>query len=133
MSRRPRQVPDLAEALIEHAGSIDAYYAAANLIISHGVFLARPDFEREFVRTARCHPGCAPTAYIRWGAAITALNQQRLACSSSEAGVLRVAASLAGDVPIRLRKILGRFDDANMLRITDAITIANSGQPHRCF
>jgi hypothetical protein len=47
--------------------------------------------------------------------------------------VLRVAASLGGDVPIRLRKVLGSFDDANMLRITDAITIANSGQPHRCF
>jgi hypothetical protein len=133
MSRhRPRvmALPDLATALDKHAAGIDAHHAAVNLIVSHGVFLARPEFEREFVRVARCHPTCA---YIRWGAAVTALNQHRLPCSSSEAAVLRVAASLGGDVPVRLRRVLGGLDDRNLLRITDAVTLANGTQPHRCF
>jgi hypothetical protein len=127
---RTTAVADLATALYDHAAGIDAHTAAINLIISHGIFLTRPEFEHEFVRVARCHPTCA---YIRWGAAVTALNQHRLPCSTSEAGVLRIAASLGGDVPVRLRRVLGRFDHANIPRITDAITLANGTQPHRCF
>ena len=129
-NRPERPVEDLASALSDHAAGIDAHAAAVDLVVAHGVFLARPQFVREFVRVARCHPTCA---YIRWGAAIAALNQHRLPCSSSEAAVLRIAASLGSDVPVRLWRVLGLFDDTNIRRITDAINIANGTQILRSF
>ncbi len=114
--------PELAAALREHAAGIDTHYAAVDLLIDHGIFLGRSAFREEFVRIARCHPTCA---YIRWGAAITALNQHRLPCSSSEADVLRIAASLGGNVPLRLGRVLGVLDGNNISRIIDAIALAN--------
>jgi hypothetical protein len=71
-------------------------------------------------------------AYVRWGAAVKALNEHVVPCSTSEAAVLRIAASLGGDVPVRLGRVLGGFDTANMTRILDAVCVANHGRPHRC-
>lgn len=124
--------PDLAAALRYHAAGIDAQFAAVDLLIDHGVFLARSAFRDQFVRVARCHPVCEHTysAYIRWGAAITALNQHRLPCSSSEADVLRIAASLGGNVPARLGRVLGVLDTTNIHRVIDAITLANGSRIH---
>jgi hypothetical protein len=128
---RPRSrlmdVPDLAAALRHHAAGIDAHYAAADLLIDHGIFLERPAFREEFVRAARCTPSCVHTygAYIRWGAAVTALNQHRLPCSSSEADILRIAAGLGSNVPLRLGRVLGMLDTTNIARVIDAITVAN--------
>ena len=124
-------VPDLATALREHAAGIDAHFAAADLIIDHGIFLGRSAFREEFVRVAQCHPTYAYGAYIRWGAAITALNQHRLPCSSSEADILRIAASLGGNVPLRLGRVLGVLDPTNIGRVIDAITLANGSRIHR--
>jgi hypothetical protein len=117
---------ELVTGLREHAGGIYAYRAAVELVVDHGVFLGRQAFRDEFVRVV---PG---GAYVRWGAVVKALNEHRLPCSTSEAGVARIAASLGGDVPVRLGRVLGGFDTASMLRITDAITVANGGRPHRC-
>jgi hypothetical protein len=125
---RVRPVLDLVVALREHAGGIYAYRAAVELLVDHGVFLGRPAFGDEFVRGVRRSGG----AYVRWAAAVTALNQQRLPCSSSEAAILRIAASLGGDVPVRLGRVLGGLDATNMGRLMDAITVANNGWPHRC-
>lgn len=123
---------DLAEALRYHACGLDAEFAAVNLLIDHGVFLGRSAFRDEFVRVARTYLGCAwpYTARIRWGAAVTALNQHRLACSSSEADILRIAASLGGNVPVRLFRVLGVLDDTNIARVTDAITLANCSRTY---
>jgi hypothetical protein len=67
---------------------------------------------------------------------VKALNEHVVPCSTSEAAVLRIAASLGGDVPVRLGRVLGRvlggFDTANMTRILDAVCVANHGRPHRC-
>jgi hypothetical protein len=120
-------LPDLVAGLHEHAGGIYAYRAAVELVVDHSVFLGRQAFRDEFVRVV---PGGG--AYVRWGAVVKALNEHRIACSTSEAGVLRLAASLGGDVPVRLGRVFGGFDTANMLRITDAIAVANDGRPHRC-
>ena len=125
--------PDLAAALRHHAAGIDAQFAAVDLLIDHGVFLDRSAFREQFVRVARCYPFCEHTysASIRWGAAITALNQHRLPCSSSEAYVLRIAASLGGNVPVRLGRVLGLLDTTNIGRVIDAITLANGSRIHR--
>lgn len=117
---------DLVNGLRERAGGIYAYRAAVELVVDHGVFLGRQAFRDEFVRVV---PG---GAYVRWGAVVKALNEHRLSCSTSEAGVARIAASLGGDVPVRLGRVLGGFDSVNMLRITDAIMVANGGRRHRC-
>lgn len=134
MSRPRAQLAgaELAEALRYHASGLDAEFAAVNLIIDHGVFLGRSAFRDEFVRVAATYPGCAwpYAARIRWGAAVTALNQHRLACSSSEADVLRIAASLGGNVPIRLRRVLGVLDTTNIARVIDAITLANCSRTY---
>jgi hypothetical protein len=133
-SRRAHLInaPDLAETLRFHAAGLDAQFAAADLLIDHGIFLGRSAFREEFVRVAPCHSGCAHTfsANIRWGAAVTALNQHRLPCSSSEADILRIAASLGGNVPVRLGRVLGLLDNTNINRVVDAITLANGSRIH---
>jgi hypothetical protein len=129
---RLMDLPDLAPALRHHAAGIDAHFAAVDLLIDHGVFLARSAFREQFVRVARCHPACTTTtAYIRWGAAVTALNQHRLPASSSEADILRIAASLGGNLPVRLGRVLGVLDTTNISRVVDAITLANGSRTHR--
>jgi hypothetical protein len=123
---------DLVDALRYHSAGIDAQFAAVNLLIDHGVFLNRAEFRDEFVRVARTWTGCAwpYTARIRWGAAIKALNQQRIACSSSEADILRIAASLGGsNVPVRLFRVLGALDNTNIGRVIDAVLLANCSRP----
>jgi hypothetical protein len=126
---RVRPVLDLAAALRGHAAGIYAHRAAVELLVDHGVFLGRSVFREEFVGgVGRRSAG----AYVRWAAAATALNQHRLPCSSSEAAILRIAASLGGDVPVRLGRVLGGLDAANIGRVTDAIALANGNQPHRC-
>lgn len=123
---------DLAEALRYHASGLDAQFAAVNLLIEHGIFLNRSAFLDEFVRVAATYPGCAwpYTARIRWGAAVTALNQHRIACSSSEADILRIAASLGGNAPVRLRQVLGVLDTTNIARVVEAITLANGSRTY---
>jgi hypothetical protein len=123
---RVRPVLDLVVALREHAAGVYAYRAAVELLVDHGIFLGRAGFRDEFVRVSACG------AFVRWGAAVTALNQHRLPCSSSEAAIVRIAASLGGDVPVRLGRVLGGLDTANIGRVTDAIAVANDGRPHRC-
>jgi hypothetical protein len=134
MSRRPvPPIDELAAALYQHATGNHADTAAVNVVIAHEVWLHRRDFQEEFLRVRYCHPTCAPTVAIRWRAAVTALGQGRLSCSGSEANLLRIAAAIGTDLPVRLRAALGNFDARNITLITDAITAANGTQPHRCF
>lgn len=135
MSHRRRVPPsdELAAALYQHAAGSLADTAAVNLVVAHGVWLRRRDFQEQFLLARYCHPTCAPSVAIRWRAAIEALGQGRLPCSGSEANLLRIAASLGTDLPVRLRRALGNFDNRNITAITDAITLANGTQPHRCF
>jgi hypothetical protein len=122
------QYAELVDALHEHAVGITAATAAADLIAAHRVWLARPDFA-PFIQHGRCHATGAPMATIRWRAAITALGQGRLPCSSSEADILRIAASLGAGVPVRLRDVLGCLDHRNIAHVIRAIGIANDTWP----
>jgi hypothetical protein len=118
----------LVEALNEHAVGITAATAAIDLVAAHRVWLTRPDFA-PFIQHGRCHSTGAPMATIRWRAAITALSQGRLPCSSSEADILRIAASLGASVPVRLRDVLGCLDHRNITHVIRAIGIANDTWP----
>jgi hypothetical protein len=116
---------DLADTLIRHAAGLTSTAAAAELIAAHHTWLTRTDF------TATCiHAGIRhdrhPYACIDWEHAINALDSHQLSCSPSEAGILRIAASL-GDhhIPVHLARVLGSLDHTNIARVTTAITRAN--------
>ena len=67
-----------------------------------------------------------PAAVTRWTAAIWALDNGYLPCSSSERAILRIAASLADPaIAINLRDNLGNLDYRNITLVTGAITRAN--------
>lgn len=118
----------LVEALHEHAMGITAQVAAVDLLANHRVWLTRPDFA-PFIQHGRCHTTGEPMAMIRWRSAITGLGQGRLPCSSSEADVLRIAASLGAGVPVRLRHVLGCLDHRNIAHVVRAIALANDTWP----
>jgi hypothetical protein len=124
----PNEYADLVDELHEHVVGINAQTAAVDLLASHRVWLARPDFAR-FIQHGRCHSTGQPMATIRWRAAHTALQRGQLPCSSSEADILRIAVSLAAGVPVRLRDVLGCLDHHNIAHLVRAIGIANDTWP----
>lgn len=68
-------------------------------------------------------------AGIDWPAAITALDAGELAASGGEQRMLRLAASIAGGVPVDLRQALTGLDDRNISLVVAAVLRA-AGQ-HR--
>ncbi len=118
---------ELVEALLVHASGLTGLTGAVVLLAEHKVWLTRTDFRR-FIQHGRCHATRRPLAMIRWRAAVTALGQD-LPASASEAHVLRIAASLAGAVCVRLRDVLGCLDHHNIARVVKAVAIANDSWP----
>ena len=104
------------------AGSKGMYcdQAAAELLIRHGSWLRRDDFTARFVLTGTSQAGDI-TAAIDWEEAITALHAGELPCSSSEAAILGLAASLATAAPVVLRHVITGLDQANLYLVTNAI------------
>ncbi len=101
--------------------------AATELIISHGAWLRRDDFTGQFIRT-QDGPLRGITAVIDWDEAITALEAGSLPCSTSEAAILRLAASLATAAPVSLRHAIIGLDQANLNLIINAVRHAGGGQ-----
>lgn len=118
---------ELVQALLAHASGLTGLTGAIVLLAEHHVWLTRTDFRR-FVQHGRCHATRRPTAMIRWRAAVTALGHD-LPCSASEAHMLRISASLAGAVSVRLRDVLGCLDHRNIARVVKAVAIANDSWP----
>jgi hypothetical protein len=115
----------LALLLHDTAAGICADAAAVELIAAHGHFLHEPAFRRLIAAGSAISSG-EPAAVIRWKAAVHALDRGLLPCSSSEAAILRVAASLGDDaVPVHLRDVLGGLDGRNIALVTAAIAAAN--------
>ena len=104
------------------AGSKGMYcdQAAAELLIRHGLRLRRDDFTARFVLTGTGQAGDI-TAAINWEEAITALHAGDLPCSSSEAAILGLAASLATATPVVLRHAITGLDQANLYLVINAI------------
>jgi hypothetical protein len=119
---RPR---DLAGTLIRHAAGLTSGAAAAELIAAHHTWLARTGFVAGHIHAGTRHDG-HPYAWIDWESAVTALDGHRLACTGSEAGILRIAASPGHPaIPVHLARVLGTLDHTNIALVTTAITRAN--------
>ena len=63
-------------------------------------------------------------AWVDWQAAVAALEAGRLPCSSSEGGLLRVAASIVEGVPVDLRDAVGGLDQTNLVLVMRAVAHA---------
>lgn len=120
---------DLAAALRAGAEGICALQAGAELLIEQGTFPGRPDFTSRFVwQAVSVSDGVTAIAGIDWHAAITALDTGGLACSGGERRMLRLAASLAGGIPVDLRDAVTGLDDRNTNLLMSAILRASGRQ-----
>jgi hypothetical protein len=111
----------LHTALRTHAKGLYADEAATELLIAHDSWLHRPDFLARFVDIS---PGLAngtPVAAVDWPGAITALDAGHLPCSSGEARILKITASLADGIPVDLRDALTGLDATNLDLIAQAV------------
>src|ERR1035437_4086106 len=122
---RPLPPRALAGTLISHAAGLPSDPAAAELICAHHTWLTRTDFAARCIHAGTRHD-LHPYAYIDWEDVITALDSHQHSCSYSEAGILRIAASLGDNhIPVHLARVLGSLDHANIALVTTAITRAN--------
>jgi len=94
--------------------------AAVELLIAHEWWLHRDDFVNTFVATDPTGSDM-PAAWIDWSGAVAALDAGRLPCSSGEAQVLRVAASIAAGVPVDLRDALCGLDVDTVASVVRAV------------
>ena len=117
---RPERLP---AALRAHAAGLLTVEAAIELLIGHRSWLHRNDFVDNYIATSPGleAPHLTSIAWVDWPAAITALNTQALVCSSSEARMLRIAASLAAGLPLDLGDAITRLDTANLDLVVQAI------------
>src|SRR5260370_30670103 len=95
--------------------------AAVELLLRHGHWAGHGEFARRFAQVPACpDPGRVPVAGIDWQAAASGLGGAGLACSASEAGVLRIAARLGRGVPVSLRAVLGAPDQSTIAPVSPA-------------
>jgi hypothetical protein len=109
----------LATGLEATARSDYGTEAAAQLLIGHARWLERPDFRDALVLTdrERCSP---PVVWVHWPAVPAFVTTAP--CSTSEARILRLAASLAGTNTGRpLADLLSGLDVTNAGLVAGAI------------
>ena len=119
--RLTTRLEDLAAALRAGARGLYAAEAAVELLIGHGRWLERADFVELFVETDVGLSDDTPMAWVDWEAAVAALAAGGLPCSDSEAGVLRLAASLAVGGPVDLRDAVFGLDERNLVLVATAV------------
>jgi hypothetical protein len=107
------------------AGSAGLYCAEAGteLLITHRSWLLRGDFE-SFIIVAPAAAGTDMTASVDWDAAVTALEDGALPCSSGERRILRLAASIAGGIPVDMGEALTGLDRAGITAAARAVAHA---------
>jgi len=123
--------PPLADQLRAWARGTYPDEAGVELFISHATFLHRADFTSRFIATTTSSDGTSLAA-IDWPAAITALGAS-LPCSGGEQRMLRLAASLAGGIPVNLRDALTGIDDHNINLVITAVMHASGHRPSPGF
>jgi hypothetical protein len=94
--------------------------AATKLIISRRSRLLRDDFTSQFILTSAGSVGSI-TAVIDWEEALTALRADNLLCSSSEAAIVHLAASLATASAVILRHAIVGLDQTNLHLVMNAV------------
>jgi hypothetical protein len=91
----------LPAALLAAASGIHPLEAGTSLLIDCGCWLHREDFTSQFITTATSiSDGTTLLASIDWAAAVTALDAGKLPSRGGERRVLRLAASIAGGIPV---------------------------------
>jgi hypothetical protein len=85
------------------------------------MWLRRNDFVGGFVLTCDELAGEAAVAWVEWSAAVAALAAGRLPCSSGEAAVLRVAASLAEGISVDLSEAVSSLDVGSLVLVARAV------------
>jgi hypothetical protein len=120
----------LHQALRACAAGIYPAQAGVGLLIGHDTWLHRRDFTGPFVHTGvSLADGITAMAEVDWDAAITALDAGDLPCSGGEQRMLRLAASIAGGTPVRLRDTLTGIDHRNIELVITAVQYAWGRRP----
>jgi hypothetical protein len=120
----------LHAALRARAHGLYSAEAGVELLIGHGEFLRRNDFRDRFAQIGTsATDGITAMAEINWPPAIAALDTGDLPCSSGEQRMLRLAASLAGGIPVDLSDALSGLDDRNIALTVAAILHACGRRP----
>ena len=120
----------LPAALRACARGIYPLEAGVDLLISHACWPHRQDFQDQFIRTGTSiTDGVTTMAEIDWPAAISALDTRDLPCSGGEERMLRLAASLAGGIPVSLRDTLTGIDHRNITLVITAVLHAWGKRP----
>ena len=112
---------DLAAALRVWAKGLFSTEAAVELLIRHGSWLYREDFLEIAVEFGQGIAGGAVMAAVDFEAAARALEAGALPCSGGEGRVLRIAASIAGGVPVDLREAVTGLDEGNAVLAAAAV------------
>ena len=121
----------LPAALRAAASGIHPLEAGTSLLIDCGCWLHREDFTSQFITTAiSISDGTTLLASIDWAAAVTALDAGKLPSSGGERRVLRLAASIAGGIPVSLYDDLPGLDQRNASLVINAILHA-TGQTNQ--
>jgi hypothetical protein len=102
--------------------------AAVELLIGHAVWLCRNDFVDGFVRLVDEPVNEVSLAWVDWPAAVAALEVGGLPCSGSEAGLLRLAASVAEGIPVDLGAVLTSLDERNLVLAAEAVLRAGGSR-----
>ena len=110
--------------LRNHARGIHATEAAVGLLVDHGHWIGRTDFQTDCVR----YDPQARTAWIDWPAAAEFV--EIADCGPTEDRVLRFAAELAGqNTGSRLPELLCGLDDRTSRLVVDAVRAALGAIP----
>jgi hypothetical protein len=112
---------DLTAALRAWAKGIFSTEAAVELLIGHGSWLYREDFLGIAVEFGQGITGGIVMAVVDFEAAAGALEAGALPCSGGEGRVLRIAASIAGGVPVDLREAVTGLDENNAVLAAAAV------------
>ncbi len=122
---------DLAAALRAWAKGLLCAEAAVELLIAHRWWLFRRDFLDVAVEIGSEVFSGRVMAAVDFEAAAGALEAGVLQCSAGEGHVLRVAAGIAGGVPVDLRETVTALDEANTMLVARAVVHAAGFGP-RC-
>jgi hypothetical protein len=113
----------LDDALRAGAAGLYCAEAGTELLITHRSWLLRGDFE-PFIVIEPAAAGQEMTASVDWDGAVTVLEAGGLPCSSGERRVLRLAASIAGGIPVDLGEALTGLDRAGITAAACAVAHA---------
>jgi hypothetical protein len=122
--RTPRHTThfdQIAAGLRAWAKGLFSAEAAVELLIGHGSWLCREDFLEVAVEFGRGIVDGSVMAAVAWEAAVAGLEAGRLPCSSSEAQMLRLAASIADGLRVDLGSALSGLDEHNIAVVAGAV------------